>query len=168
MASRGVNKVIIVGNLGNDPETRYMPSGGAVTNASIATSEHWKDKQTGEDKEVTEWHRVVFMDRGNFKLGEIAGQWLKKGSKVYVEGQLRTRKWQDQAGNDKYSTEVIANEMQMLDPKPQDGGQQGGHRQQAPAPQQNPAPQPQASSNAGMNQQQSPPPYAEFEDDIPF
>ena len=154
MASRGVNKVIIVGNLGNDPETRFMPSGGAVTNASIATSEVWKDKNTGEDKELTEWHRVVFMDRGKFELGRIAGEYLKKGSKVYVEGSLRTRKWQDQAGNDKYSTEIMVSEMQMLDSKPQ-GGQQ-----QQPQPQQ-------ASSNAGM-QQPPEPQQPDYDDDIPF
>ena len=115
MSSRGVNKVIIVGNLGNDPETRFFPDGGAVTNASIATSESWKDKQTGEQKEKTEWHRVVFRDRGNFVLGKIAGEYLKKGSKVYVEGKLQTRKWEDKAGVTHYTTEIIASEMQMLD-----------------------------------------------------
>ena len=118
MAARGINKVIIVGNLGQDPETRHMPSGGAVTNVSIATSETWKDKQTGEQKENTEWHRVVFFNR----LAEIAGEYLKKGSKVYVEGRLQTRKWQDKDGHDKYTTEIIANEMQMLDSRGSGGG----------------------------------------------
>src|SRR3989339_642425 len=108
-----VNKVIIVGNLGRDPETRYLPSGEAVTNISIATTDTWKDKATGEKKEATEWHRVAFFGR----LAEIAGEYLKKGSQVYVEGSLRTRKWQDKNGNDRYTTEVIANEMQMLDSK---------------------------------------------------
>jgi len=98
--ARGINKVILVGNCGQDPETKYMPSGGAVTNISIATSESWKDKQTGEQKDRTEWHRVVFFNR----LGEIAGEYLKKGSQVYIEGQLRTRKWQDQGGQDRYTT----------------------------------------------------------------
>lgn len=119
MASRGVNKVILVGNLGQDPETRYMPSGGAVTNISVATSESWKDKQSGEPQERTEWHRVAFFNR----LAEIAGEYLRKGSKVYIEGSLRTRKWQDQSGQDRYTTEIIANEMQMLDSR---GGQSEG------------------------------------------
>ena len=109
--SRGVNKVILVGNLGNDPEMRGMPSGGSVTNITIATSENWKDKQTGQPQERTEWHRVVFFN----KLAEIAAEYLKKGSKVYVEGSLRTRKWQDQSGQDRYTTEIVAREMQMLD-----------------------------------------------------
>ena len=122
MASRGVNKVILVGNLGNDPETRFFPDGGAVTNASIATSETWKDKQTGEQKEKTEWHRVVFRDRGNYRLGQIAGEYLKKGSKVYVEGRLQTRKWQGQDGQDRYTTEIVVNEMQMLDSRGAGGG----------------------------------------------
>lgn len=108
---RGINKVILIGNCGQDPETKYMPSGGAVTNVSVATSEYWKDKQTGQQKEMTEWHRVVFFNR----LAEIAGEYLEKGSKVYIEGSLRTRKWQDQSGVDRYSTEIVANEMQMLD-----------------------------------------------------
>ena len=111
MASRGVNKVIIVGNLGQDPETRYMPSGSAVTNISVATSEAWKDKQTGQNQERTEWHRVVFFNR----LAEIAGEYLRKGSKVYLEGSLRTRKWQDQQGVDRFSTEIVGSELQMLD-----------------------------------------------------
>ena len=136
MASRGINKVILVGNLGNDPEHRVLPSGGGVTNISIATSETWKDKQTGQQQERTEWHRVVFFNR----LAEIAAEYLRKGSKVYVEGSLRTRKWQDQSGNDRYSTEVIANEMQMLDSRGQSndmGGSNygGGSQQYGNAPQ---------------------------------
>lgn len=111
MSQRGVNKVILVGNLGQDPETRFTGSGIAVTNISIATSETWKDKQTGQPQERTEWHRVVFFNR----LAEIAGEHLKKGSKVYVEGSLRTRKWQDNSGQDRYTTEVAGSEMQMLD-----------------------------------------------------
>lgn len=119
---RGVNKVILVGNLGRDPEVRYLPSGGAVANVTIATSEAWRDKNTGQQQEQTEWHRVVFYG----KLAEIAGEYLKKGSKVYVEGSLHTRKWQDkQTGADKYSTEIKANTMQMLDSR-NAGGQGGG------------------------------------------
>jgi len=114
--ARGINKVILVGNLGKDPETRYMPNGKAVTNFSIATSESWKDKQTGEQREQTEWHNIVMYDR----LAEIAAEYLKKGSQVYVEGKLRTRKWQDKEGRDRYTTEINANEMQML------GGRSGG------------------------------------------
>ena len=155
--ARGINKVIIVGNCGQDPETRYLPSGGAVSNVSIATSESWKDKNTGEQQERTEWHRVVFFNR----LGEIAGEYLKKGSKVYVEGSLRTRKWQGQDGADRYTTEIVASEMQMLDSR---GGQDaGGYQQQAPrqnsAPQQNQAPQ---------QAQQAPQEMGGFDDDIPF
>ena len=119
MASRGVNKVILVGHLGQDPEVRYMPNGGAVTNITLATSESWRDKQTGENKEITEWHRVVLFG----KLAEVAGEYLRKGSQVYIEGQLRTRKWQDQSGQDRYTTEVVVNvggTMQML------GGRQSG------------------------------------------
>lgn len=111
--ARGINKVILIGHVGVDPDVRYMPSGGAATTLSIATNESWKDKQTGERQERTEWHRVVFFNR----LGEIAGEYVKKGSKVYVEGSLRTRKWQDQQGIDRYTTEVIATELQMLDAK---------------------------------------------------
>ena len=113
MASRGVNKVILVGNLGQDPEVRYMPNGGAVANITLATSEAWRDKQTGENKEVTEWHRVVLFG----KLAEVAGEYLRKGSQVYIEGQLRTRKWQGADGQDRYTTEVVVNvggTMQML------------------------------------------------------
>jgi single-strand DNA-binding protein len=110
-----INKVILVGNLGRDPETRYLPEGGAVTNVSIATTDTWKDKTSGEKKEATEWHRVVFFNR----LAEIAGEYLKKGSQVYVEGRLRTRKWQDKEGQEKYTTEIVCDTMQML------GGRQG-------------------------------------------
>ncbi len=109
--ARGVNKVILIGNVGGDPEVRYLPSGNRVTNITLATSETWKDKQTGQNQERTEWHRVVFFNR----LGEIAGEYLHKGSKVYIEGALRTRKWQAQDGQDRYTTEIVANEMQMLD-----------------------------------------------------
>jgi len=114
--ARGVNKVILVGNLGADPDTKYTAGGTAITNISIATSESWRDKQTGENQERTEWHRVVFFNR----LAEIAGEYLRKGSQVYVEGKLRTRKWQDQNGQDRYTTEIVANEMQML------GSREGG------------------------------------------
>ena len=110
--ARGINKVILVGNLGRDPETRYLPSGGAVTNVSLATSRSWKDRDSGEQKEKTEWHRVVFFNR----LGEIAGEYLKRGSKVYVEGELRTREWEKE-GQKHFTTEIVATEMQMLDSK---------------------------------------------------
>lgn len=109
--ARGINKAILIGNLGADPEVRYMPNGGAVTNITLATSEVWKDKQSGEQHDRTEWHRVVFFNR----LAEIAGEYLKKGSKIYVEGRIQTRKWQDKNGQDRYTTEIIANEMQILD-----------------------------------------------------
>lgn len=122
--SKGINKVILIGHLGNDPETKHMPSGGAVTNISIATSESWKDKNSGQQQERTEWHRVVFFNR----LAEIAGEYLKKGSKVYVEGSLRTRKWQDKDGQDKYTTEIVASEMQMLDGKSGDTADNSGSR----------------------------------------
>ena len=127
--ARGVNKVILIGNLGADPETRFMPSGGAVTNVRLATSESWKDRQSGQMQERTEWHRVVFFN----KLGEIAGEYLKKGSKVYIEGSIRTRKWQGQDGQDRYTTEIVANEMQMLDGRGDGGGQGGGYSQSLPA-----------------------------------
>lgn len=141
--SRGVNKVIIVGNLGQDPETKYSASGAAITNISVATSEVWKDKQTGQAQEKTEWHRIVLFNR----LAEVAGEYLRKGSKVYVEGKLKTRKWKDQSGQDRYTTEIIAEELQMLDSR---GDGQGGNQQsnagrqqsaqspRAPAPQQDP------------------------------
>ncbi|MDG1496022.1 MAG: single-stranded DNA-binding protein [Porticoccaceae bacterium] len=169
--ARGINKVIIVGNCGQDPETRYLPSGGAVTNISLATSESWKDKNTGEQQERTEWHKVVFYNR----LGEIAGEYLKKGSKVYVEGSLRTRKWQGQDGSDRYTTEVIANEMQMLDSRGgQEGGGGGGYQQNRP--QQNQGQQNQGQmQNQGQQQNHNPAPKPQapqgmetFDDDIPF
>ena len=166
--ARGVNKVILVGNCGKDPETRFMPSGGGVTKISIATSESWKDKQSGESKERTEWHNVVFFGR----LAEIAGEYLRKGSQVYIEGSLRTNKWQDQNGQDRYSTEVVANDMQMLDSRgggtaPMEGGYQqqdnGFSNQPAPAAPQAPAQQEPAQS-APSNKSQG----GDFEDDIPF
>ena len=129
--ARGINKVIIIGNAGSDAEVRYMPSGAAVANVSLATTESWRDRQTGQMQERTEWHRVAFMDRGNYRLGQIAGDFIKKGSKVYVEGSLRTREW-EKDGIKRYTTEIVANEMQLLDGRadgPQ-GGDFGG--QQAP------------------------------------
>ncbi|HHF3256326.1 TPA: single-stranded DNA-binding protein [Vibrio alginolyticus] len=171
MASRGINKVILVGNLGNDPEIRYMPNGGAVANITIATSDSWRDKATGEQREKTEWHRVVLFG----KLAEVAGEYLRKGSQVYIEGQLQTRKWQDQSGQDRYSTEVVVQGfngvMQMLGGRAQGGGapmggqqqQQGGWGQpQQPAQQQYNAPQQQ------QPQQQYNEPPMDFDDDIPF
>tara|TARA_Y100001963_G_C6771477_1_gene445125 strand:+ start:303 stop:917 length:615 start_codon:yes stop_codon:yes gene_type:complete len=136
--ARGINKVILIGNLGTDPEVRYMPQGGAVANLTVATSESWTDKATNERKEQTEWHRVVIYQR----LAEIAGEYLRKGSKVYIEGKLKTRKWQDKDGVERYTTEIIANELQMLDGRGEGqqqgggmgGGQQGGY--QKPAAQQ--------------------------------
>mgnify|MGYP000586543035 CR=1 FL=1 len=126
--ARGINKVILVGSLGNDPEVRYTPAGAAVTTISVATSESWKDKE-GNKQEKTEWHRVVFFGR----LAEIAGEYLKKGSQVYIEGKLRTNKWQDKDGNDRYTTEILANEMQMLGGKSQQTpNADGGQRQQSP------------------------------------
>lgn len=153
--ARGINKVIIVGNLGNDPETRYMPSGGAVTNITVATSETWKDKQTGEPQERTEWHRIVFFNR----LAEIAGEYLRKGSKVYIEGSLRTRKWQDQSGADRYTTEIVANEMQMLDSR---GGASGGGQQQQSQSRMQEQPANMDDTSA------QPTEAAAFDDDIPF
>ena len=127
MAGRGINKVILVGNLGNDPEVRYTPSGTAVANVSVATGESWKDKNTGERQERTEWHRVVFFSR----LAEIVEQYLKKGSKVYVEGRLQTRSW-EQEGVKRYTTEIIANDMQMLDSRGDAGGGGGSFEQRQP------------------------------------
>jgi single-strand DNA-binding protein len=146
--ARGVNKVILVGNLGRDPEVRYMPNGNAVANLTLATTESWKDKQTGEQQEKTEWHRIVMFRR----LAEIAGEYLKKGSQIYVEGKLQTRKWQDNAGNDRYTTEIVANEMQMLGGR---GGSTGYSTDNAPA-QAAREPEP---AEAGA---------ADFDDDIPF
>jgi single-strand DNA-binding protein len=148
-----VNKVIIVGNLGRDPEVRYTPDGASITNVTIATTDTWKDKATGEKKEATEWHRVVFFG----KLAEIAGQYLKKGRQVYVEGALRTRKWQDKEGQERYTTEIVANEMKMLgsregmsDAPPRENSAGAGTRPAAAA-------QPTAAGN-----------FNDFEDDIPF
>lgn len=159
--ARGINKVIIVGNVGGDPETRYMPSGSAVTNLTVATNESWKDKQTGEQKERTEWHRVAMFNR----LAEIAAEYLRKGSQVYIEGKLRTRKWQDKSGNDRYTTEIIADEMQMLGGRggggggnfgggQSSGGQQGGGQQGG-------------GQQGGGNAPPQPGPD-DFDDDIPF
>ncbi|EAT2664636.1 single-stranded DNA-binding protein [Salmonella enterica] len=159
MASRGVNKVILVGNLGQDPEVRYMPNGGAVANITLATSESWRDKQTGEMKEQTEWHRVVLFG----KLAEVAGEYLRKGSQVYIEGQLRTRKWTDQAGVEKYTTEVVVNvggTMQMLGGRPQNASQSGNQPQAG----QQFSGQPQATGTAAAAGNEPPP----FDDDIPF
>jgi single-strand DNA-binding protein len=120
--ARGINKVILIGHLGQDPETRAMPSGSTLANLRVATSESWRDKQTGEQKEATEWHTVVLFGR----TAEVAAEYLKKGSQVYIEGRLRTRKWQDKQGNDRYSTEIVANEMQMLGGRGGAGGGSGG------------------------------------------
>lgn len=158
MASRGVNKMILLGNLGKDPEVRYQPSGGAVANLTVATSEQWRDKSTGENKEVTEWHRVVIFG----KLAEVAGEYLRKGSQVYIEGQLRTRKWQAQDGTEKYTTEVVVNvggTLQMLGGK-QEGGQ--GNR-----PQQNQQQRPQQQDGQSTPPANNEPPI-DFDDNIPF
>jgi len=152
--ARGINKVILVGHLGRDPEVRYAPSGQAIANVTIATSEQWKDKNTGEKQERTEWHRVVFFSR----LAEIAGEYLKKGSQVYIEGRLQTRKWQDKDGNDRYTTEIVANEMQMLGGRGGSGGPATDDYNQEPAS----APQA-ATSNAGGGSG-----GGDFDDDIPF
>lgn len=154
--ARGINKVILVGNVGVDPDVRYLPNGNAVTTLSIATSESWKDKTTGEKQERTEWHRVVCFNR----LGEIAGEYVRKGSKLYVEGSLRTRKWQDQQGQDKYTTEVIANDIQMLDSK-------GGSPSYEDMPQTQSAPM---NQNAGKQQpaQAVQDAFDQLDDDIPF
>ncbi|MGC0914878.1 single-stranded DNA-binding protein [Pantoea agglomerans] len=180
MASRGVNKVILVGNLGQDPEVRYMPNGGAVANITLATSEAWRDKQTGENKEVTEWHRVVLFG----KLAEVAGEYLRKGSQVYIEGQLRTRKWQGADGQDRYTTEVVVNvggTMQMLGGR---GGSAAGQTGQQFSGQQNAQPSQPAVGNGDKGGKgrrgaaqpqpdpQAPPqgnyPPEDFDDDIPF
>lgn len=161
--SRGINKVILIGNCGQDPETRYSAVGAAVTRLSLATSETWKDKQTGQNQERTEWHRIVFFNR----LAEIAGEYLKKGSKVYIEGSLRTNKWQDQQGQDRFTTEIVASQMQMLDGRGEGNyssgpSDQGGQGYGGPASQQ---------SHPQANQPPSSPPPAmdnTFDDDIPF
>ena len=156
---RGINKVILVGNLGRDPETRYMPSGGAVTNVSVATSKQWRDRDSGENKERTEWHRVVFFNR----LAEIAGEYLKKGSQIYLEGELRTREW-ERDGQKHYTTEIVANEMQMMGGRGDMGGGGGGGFGGGP-------PGPSASgggSTGGGMDDFGPPPADDFDDDIPF
>ncbi|MEM9242849.1 MAG: single-stranded DNA-binding protein [Pseudomonadota bacterium] len=146
MASRGINKVILIGNLGADPEVRYMPNGNAVANMRLATSESWKDKNTGETQERTEWHRITLYRR----LGEIAGEYLKKGSKVYIEGRLQTRDWEDKDGNKRYTTEVIADNMQMLDSRGSSGDYAG------------------SSSSASKAAPATAPANNDFDDDIPF
>lgn len=154
MAARGVNKVILIGNVGKDPDVRYMPNGNAVANVTVATSESWKDKNSGETQERTEWHRVVFFRR----LAEIVGEYVKKGSKIYIEGRLQTRKWQDQGGQDRYTTEIVADEMQMLDSR---GGGTGfdSNRQESGA----------GSRPAGNSAPSAAPmPDDGFDDDIPF
>jgi single-strand DNA-binding protein len=153
--ARGINKVIIVGNLGGDPETRYMPSGSAVTNLTVATNESWKDKATGEQKDRTEWHKVAMFNR----LAEIAAEYLRKGSQVYIEGKLRTRKWQDKSGQDRWTTEIIADEMQMLGGRGGAGGGGAGGGSSAPT-----------SSSQGSGPPSAPPQAGpdDFDDDIPF
>lgn len=172
-----LNKVMLIGNLGADPEVRYTPNGEAITNIRLATSTRWKDKQSGEQREKTEWHRVVFFNIGNFKLAEVAGQYLKKGSKLYVEGRIQTRKWQDKDGKDQYMTEIVGEQMQMLDSKASgttnfDDDSQGGYTkpQQAPQSYQQPAqqyappPVQSAQHYAPMPPQQAyaPPPTQQF------
>ncbi|MCL2894032.1 single-stranded DNA-binding protein SSB1 [Brenneria tiliae] len=177
MASRGVNKVILVGNLGQDPEVRYMPNGGAVANITLATSESWRDKQTGEQKEKTEWHRVVLFG----KLAEVAGEYLRKGSQVYIEGSLQTRKWTDQSGVDKYTTEVVVNiggTMQMLGGRQGGGAGAGGQQSGGWGQPQQPQGGNQFSGGAAPAQQARPAqnnapaagnePPMDFDDDIPF
>ena len=151
--ARGVNKVILIGHLGADPETRAMPSGATVANLRIATTESWKDKQSGEQQERTEWHRVALFGR----LGEIAGEYLRKGSQVYIEGALRTRKWQDKQGNERYSTEIIGNEMQMLGGRGGGGGGGGGASLDMPR-------EPAGSGEPIRSSTER----EEFDDDIPF
>ena len=171
MASRGINKAVIVGNLGADPETRYTAGGTAVTNINVATSDVWKDKTTGEQKERTEWHRIVFFAR----LAEVAGDYLKKGAKVYVEGRIQTRKWQGQDGQDRYTTEIVGNEMQMLDTRGSGGGNGGSQakaRHQANAysnASRGGQPQHGPSNNSSGQQPGSEPGFDDdLDDDIPF
>jgi single-strand DNA-binding protein len=154
--ARGINKVILVGNLGKDPETRYMPSGSAVTNLTLATSESWKDKQTGEAQERTEWHKIAMFGR----LAEIAAEYLRKGSQVYIEGKLRTRKWQDKEGKDRWTTEIVADEMQML------GGKGGGAGAGAGMGAGAAAGGSSGGGRAAVNDSGAPP--GDFDDDIPF
>lgn len=157
--ARGINKVILVGNVGGDPEVRYLPNGSAVANVSVATSETWKDKQTGDKQERTEWHRVVCFNR----LGEIVGEYVKKGAKLYVEGSLRTRKWQDQQGQDRYMTEIVASEIQMLDGKGSQGmGGAASHYDQQPASAPYQGSKQKPETTAAQNA------FDELDDDIPF
>lgn len=173
MASRGINKAILIGNLGADPETRYTASGTAVTNISVATSDSWRDKSSGEMQERTEWHKVVFFAR----LAEVAGEYLRKGSKVYVEGRIQTRKWQGQDGQDRYTTEIVGNEMQMLDSKGGGGSAPfGGGGQQRQQPPGNQGQQSQQGQGGGQPQYQQPQSQPagdpgfddDLDDDIPF
>lgn len=161
--ARGINKVILVGNLGDDPETRYTANGQAVTNIRLATSESWRDKQSGDMQERTEWHRVVMFGR----LGEIGGEYLRKGRQVYIEGSIRTRKWQGQDGQDRYTTEIVANEMQMLGGGAGSGGGGGGGYQQQPQQPRSGGGQP-SGSGSGQNQGAASAPPSDFDDDIPF
>ena len=158
--ARGVNKVTLIGNLGADPEVRYTAGGSAVANVRLATAESWRDKETGDQQERTEWHRVVFFSR----LAEIVGEYLKKGSQVYIEGRLQTRKWQDRDGNDRYTTEIVANEMQMLGSRGGGGAEIGGASDRSEGAN--------VASNASSGEpaaKQSPePPMDDFDDDIPF
>lgn len=157
--ARGINKVILIGNVGGDPEVRYMPNGNAVTTLSVATSEAWKDKQTGDKQERTEWHRVVCFNR----LGEIAGEYLRKGSKLYVEGSLRTRKWQDQQGQDRYTTEIVATDIQMLD-----GKSGGGSANYDDMPSQASSQPPARKNQTAQPTQLAQDAFDELDDDIPF
>ncbi|MCY4605786.1 MAG: single-stranded DNA-binding protein [Gemmatimonadetes bacterium] len=157
--ARGVNKVILIGNLGSDPEVRYTPNGAPVANFSLATSESWNDRNTGERQERTEWHRLVLWS----KLAEIAGQYLKKGAKIYVEGRLQTRSWDDQSGQKRYTTEVVVNDMQMLDSRGEGGG--SGDRDAG----YNPPGDPSGGQNVGpAAQPTAPPPSGGDDDDLPF
>ncbi len=163
--ARGVNKVILVGNLGRDPEIRYTPNGAAVANVTIATSDTWKDKQTGENQERTEWHRVVFFNR----LAEIVGEYLKKGSQIYIEGRLQTRKWQDQSGQDRYTTEIVANEMQMLGGRAGGGMGGGGDSFDQSRPAQSSPPRQQNNQGGGAPAgAPASSAFDDFDDDIPF
>ncbi|QTR49544.1 single-stranded DNA-binding protein [Candidatus Thiothrix anitrata] len=164
--ARGINKVILVGTLGKDPEVKYTPSNMAIAHVSLATNDSYKDKATGEKKETTEWHRVVFFGR----LGEIAGEYLRKGQQVYIEGKIRTRKWQGQDGQDRYTTEIVADDMQMLGGR-QGGGMGAGSYDEAPRSSNNgggyasaPAPQPSAAPQSSHNERG----FEDFDDDIPF
>lgn len=159
--ARGINKVILIGHAGGDPEVRYMPSGNAVATLSIATTESWKDKQTGERQDRTEWHRVVCFNR----LGEIAGEYIKKGAKLYIEGSLRTRKWQDQQGQERYTTEIVAADLQMLDNKNNAGYAPSSDFSSAPihAAQHDPHPSTKTAATPATQ-----PVFDELDDDIPF